>query len=126
MHRLPLSITLFFSFLCLLLTGCTANKPAGPQRPKVGFVSNNTAEFWTIAEAGTKKGAEEENCIVLFRRPKSPTAAAQKEIIEDLLAQGVQAIAISVIDPENQRDFLNEVGGRVHLLTQDNDAPQTK
>src|SRR4051812_3880916 len=56
------------------------------ERIRVGFVSNNAAEFWTIAEAGTRKAAEDFGVEVLFRRPNVPTAAAQKEIIEDLLA----------------------------------------
>lgn len=103
-----------------------APPPAGDDRIKVGFVSNNEAEFWTIAEAGTRKAAEELGVEVLFRRPKQPTAAAQKEIIEDLLNRGVQAIAISVIDPVNQKDYLNQIADRVPLITQDNDAPDTR
>src|SRR5262245_23007362 len=99
---------------------------AGPQKTRVGFVSNNMALFWTIAEAGTKKAADELNVEVLFRRPPNGTAAEQKDIIEDLLTRKVQAIAISVNDPENQRDFLNRIADRVALLTQDNDAPDSK
>lgn len=95
-------------------------------RTKVAFVSNNSAEFWTIAEAGTRKAAEEFGVEVLFRRPKTPTAAAQKEIIEDLLARGVKGIAISVNDPINQKEYLNSIAERVPLITQDNDAPDTK
>jgi len=101
-------------------------RAAGGARIKVGFVSNNIAEFWNIAEAGTRKAAGEFAVEVLFRRPKTPTAAAQKEIIEDLITQGVQALAISVIDPDNQRDFLDQIADRVPLITQDNDAPQSK
>lgn len=101
-------------------------EPGNAQKVKVGFVSNNEAEFWTIAEAGTRKAAEEFGVEVLFRRPKQPTAAAQKEIIEDLLNRGAQAIAISVIDPVNQKDYLNQIADRVPLITQDNDAPDTK
>jgi ribose transport system substrate-binding protein len=63
---------------------------------------------------------------VLFRRPKQPTAAAQKEIIEDLLNRGAQAIAVSVIDPVNQKDYLNQIADKVPLLTQDNDAEDTR
>jgi ribose transport system substrate-binding protein len=104
----------------------TSPDQSGSGRLKVGFVSNNAAEFWTIAEAGTRKAAEELGALVLFRRPRTPTAAAQQEIIEDLLTQNVQAIAISVIDPDNQHDFLNDIAGRVPLITQDNDAPKTR
>ncbi len=106
------------------LPACTRN--AGPQRTKVAFVSNNAEEFWTIAEAGTKKAADQLNVEVLFRRPATGTAAEQKEIIEDLLTQQVQGIAISVNDPKNQLSLLNRVAERIPLLTQDNDAPESK
>lgn len=98
----------------------------GPAKPKVAFVTNNPEEFWSIAEAGTKKGAAEFDVDVLFKRPSENDTGQQKEIIDALLAQNVKAIAISVIDPKNQRDYLNEIAARTKLLTQDNDAPDTK
>jgi ribose transport system substrate-binding protein len=106
------------------LPACT--RPAGSQRIQVAFVSNNAEEFWTIAEAGTKKAADELQVDVLFRRPPNGTAAEQKEIIEDLLTLRVQGLAISVNDPKNQVSLLNRVADRMPLLTQDNDAPDSK
>ena len=99
---------------------------AGEGKDVVAFVSNNEAEFWTIAETGTRKAARDLGVKVLFRRPKTPTAAAQKEIIEDLLNQGIKAIAVSVIDPKNQKDYLNSIADKVALITVDNDAPDTR
>lgn len=125
MSRLGYVWVVIVAALLACLPACNSRN-AGPQKTRVGFVSNNTAEFWTIAEAGTKKAAEEYNVEVLFRRPAAGTAADQKDIIEDLLTRKVQAIAISVNDPENQRDFLNRIADRVALLTQDNDAPDSK
>jgi ribose transport system substrate-binding protein len=93
---------------------------------KVAFVSNNPESFWTIAEAGTKKAADEENVEVLFRKPAQGDAALQKEIIDTVLGQGVKAIAVSVIAPKDQRAYLDEIASRVPLITQDNDAPDTK
>jgi ribose transport system substrate-binding protein len=106
----------------LLLTSCGG----GSGKPRVAFVSNNTAEFWTIAEAGTTKAAQEFGVEVYFRRPPNGTAAEQKEIIEDLLAKQVKGIAVSVNDPDNQRDFLDRIADRIPLITQDNDAPGSK
>jgi ribose transport system substrate-binding protein len=94
-------------------------------KKNVGFVTNNAADFWTIAEAGTRKASEEFGVQVQFRRPRNATAADQKEIIEDLLNKGVDGIAISVLQPESQHDFLNQVAAKVPLITQDNDAPKT-
>ncbi len=93
---------------------------------KVGFVSNNAAEFWTIAEAGTVEAAREFKVDVEFRRPQKGTAAEQKVLIDGLLNQEVKAIAVSVNDPKNQHDYLNEIAAKVPLITQDNDAPQSK
>jgi ribose transport system substrate-binding protein len=103
-----------------------AKEPAEGQHIKVAFVSNNEHEFWSIAESGTRKAADEFGVEVLFRRPKGGTAQAQKEIIDDLLNQGVQAIAVSVIDPVNQKEYLNSIADKIPLITQDNDAPDTR
>lgn len=100
--------------------------PSAAGRPKVAFVSNNAHEFWTICEAGTRKAEKEFGVEVVFKRPQDGTPATQKTIIEDLLSQGVKAISVSVIDPENQTNFLNEIADRAILLAVDNDAPKSK
>lgn len=119
---------------CLAVVGlpaCQSSTDKGPAatsvRPKVAFVSNNAEEFWTIAEAGTQKAAREFNVEVLFRRPLTGSAAEQKDIIEDLVTQRVAALAISVNDPKNQTDFLNRIVDKgIPVITQDNDAPESK
>ena len=98
----------------------------GPAKTKVAFVSNNPESFWTIAEAGTRKAAAEEGVEVLFRKPQQGDAALQKEKIDEVLNQGIKALAVSVIAPKDQRAYLDEVAARVPLITQDNDAPDTK
>ena len=96
------------------------------QPVKVAFVSNNPAAFWTIGEAGARKAGEEFNAEVLFKRPAQGDAAQQKEVIDPLLNQGINAIAISVIDPKNQTPYLDEIADKVPLLAVDNDAPKSK
>jgi ribose transport system substrate-binding protein len=122
------SLRLFGLLTCALavvsLSGC--GRSTSTQRPRIAFVSNNTEDFWTIAEAGTKKAGEDLGVEVVFKRPQNATAAEQKQIIEDLLAQHVRGIAISVIDPDNQVPFFNEIADRIPLVTQDNDAPKSK
>ncbi len=127
MKTFPLLRALATAALVLTLPACGNDTQSGKgPMIKVGFVSNNAAPFWTIAEAGTSEGAKKYGVEVLFRRPQNGTASEQKKIIEDLLTQDVKGIAISVNDPKNQTDFLNEVAARVPLLTQDNDAPESK
>jgi ribose transport system substrate-binding protein len=115
--RLVLMLTLALS----LLPGCSRDT-----RPRVGFVTNNAEEFWKIAEAGARKADKEFGVSCLYRRPQAGTADQQKTIIDDLLTQKVKAIAISVNNPKDQHDYLNSIADKVPLITQDNDAPDTK
>jgi ribose transport system substrate-binding protein len=109
----------------LLLAGSLGCK-RGPSKPKVAFVSNNPESFWNIAEAGAQKAAGEADVDLLFRKPSTGDVADQKQVIDTLLSQGIKAIAVSVIDPKNQRGYLNEIAAKVPLITQDNDAPNTE
>jgi ribose transport system substrate-binding protein len=105
----------------------TKTSTATQAKSKVAFVSNNAFDFWTIAEAGCRKAEGELGTVeVVFKKPPNGTAADQKEIIDALVAQGVKAIAISVIDPKNQTNFLDRIAAKVPLITQDNDAPESK
>ena len=45
--------------------------------------------------------------------------------METLLAKGIDGIAVSPIDAENQTPFLNEVAKNTILITQDADAPMS-
>ncbi|GMV94824.1 MAG: hypothetical protein AMXMBFR82_46020 [Candidatus Hydrogenedentota bacterium] len=101
----------------------TESEPEGTVR--VAFVTNNTSDFWTIAEAGTKKAASELGCEVLFRKPSMGTAQEQQQIIEDLIVSGVSGIAISPNDPQNWTETLNRFAEQVNLITQDSDAPES-
>lgn len=91
----------------------------------LAFVSNNAHEFWNIAERGALKAAADLGARVEFRRPQRGTAAEQKQIVEDLLAKGVQGIAISPNDAINQADFFNQdVASKVPLICSDSDLPE--
>ena len=65
------------------------------------------------------------NVDVEFRIPDDGTAAAQKRIIDDLLAKGVAGMAISPVDPVNQTPLINETAKQAVVITQDSDAPQS-
>jgi ribose transport system substrate-binding protein len=93
---------------------------------RLAFVTNNPSDFWTIARAGTEQAKKEvPNIEVDFRMPQDGTAATQKRNVQDLLSRGVDGIAISPIDPANQKQFLNEVAAATLLICQDSDAPDS-
>src|SRR6202040_3619110 len=89
--------------LALFIPGCTekqtaTSSPGGGasnKKLKLAFVSNNAATFWTIARSGCNDAAKELGDIdVDFRIPSAGTAAEQQQIIGDLLAKGVDGIAL--------------------------------
>jgi len=94
------------------------------EKPTVAFVTNGIASFWVVAEAGANQAAEDANAEVLVKMP-AEGVADQKRILEDLLTQGVDGVAVSAIDPSGQRDILNEVGENTIFITHDSDAPFT-
>ena len=93
---------------------------------RLAFVTNNASDFWTIARKGTEKADSELNdATVEFRIPSDGTAAEQKRLIDDLLAKGVEGIALSPVDPDNQTQMINDTAKRVLVVTQDSDAPKS-
>ena len=78
-----------------------------------------------IARAGVIKAEEQFNVVCDFRMPDDGTPAKQQQIVQDLLAAGIEGMAISPIDPVNMRPLLNEVAARVPLICHDSDAPES-
>src|SRR5476651_2177042 len=92
--------------LALVVSGCGKSE----KKIKLAFVSNNSSPFWTEAATGCKDAAKElGNVDVDFRIPSTGTPAEQQQILDDLLAKGVDGIAASPIDPANETDFLNKI-----------------
>ena len=89
---------------------------------KVAIVTNCTATFWDLCEAGAKKAAADNDVELLFRQPERNSSEVQKPIIDSWVSQGVSGIGVSVIDPKGQTEDLKVVAGKMPLVTMDNDA----
>lgn len=118
---LPSPRSCFALLLCVL---CACGDGSSSEIT-VGFVSNGVDPFWTIAGAGAAEGAREFSVKAISRFPNEGIADQQR-IVEDLIAMGVKGIAISPIDPVNQRGFLDATAQRCALITQDSDAVGSK
>ena len=116
--------------LCLSLAACnkpTTSSGGGAKTLKLAFVTNNASDYWTIARSGCNTAAKEvPNGELDFQIPSDGTAATQKRILDDLLARGVDGIAISPVDPSNQTQMLNDAAKQCLLITQDSDAPTSE
>jgi ribose transport system substrate-binding protein len=122
---------LVYTTCLLLLAACkSAGGPSGSggssTNLRLAFVTNNASDFWTIARKGTEKAdAEFNDLTVEFKIPSDGTAAEQKRLLDDLMAKGVDGIAISPVDPDNQTQMINDAAKQVLIVTQDSDAPSS-
>jgi ribose transport system substrate-binding protein len=119
----------FASLLLFMLafSGCAKTSTSGGvKKHKLAFVTNNASDFWTIARKGTEKAnAEIPTVSAEFRITSDGTAAEQQRVVEELLAKGVEGIAISPVDPINQSPMLNRAAAQALVVTQDSDAPNS-
>jgi ribose transport system substrate-binding protein len=105
----------------------TANGGGGGAAKRLAFVTNNASDFWTIARKGVEKAdAELADVTAEFKIPPNGTAAEQRQIVDDLLARGIEGIAISPVDPDNQTGLINDVSQKTLVFTQDSDAPNSQ
>jgi ribose transport system substrate-binding protein len=123
-------IFILISLMILANVSCNKASEVGKtgeaKKTRIAFVTNNPSDFWTIAKKGTEKAAAElPNVEVEFKLNADRTAAGQQRIVDDLLAKGVDGIAISPVDPKNQTQLINRAASQALVITQDSDAPNS-
>jgi ribose transport system substrate-binding protein len=131
--RLPtISVYLFLTIISLFTVSSCTRQESGTttsnstEPKKIAFVTNATSDFWTIARRGCEKADQELNDVTVdFRIPSEGTAADQKRVVDDLIVKGIDGLAISLIDPANQTQMVNDISKQVIVVTQDSDAPQS-
>jgi ribose transport system substrate-binding protein len=117
--------TLAVVLACVVTASC--NRGEKSARPlKLAFVTNNSAEFWKIAEAGVRKYEQEAKVQVDVKLPTNATPEEQNQILENLASQGYDGIAVSVIAPGDQTPALDRIAAKTSLITFDSDAPSSK
>src|SRR5690606_38808942 len=91
--------------------------------PEFTFVTNGPAAFWNLSEAGCRQAETDFNVKVTFLRPKDNVD--QTRMLEDLISRGVDGVAVTAMDPENQTGMLNKLAGEMQLVIHDSDAPES-
>ncbi len=127
--------------IAVLMSGCQGQSDSDKAKPsgtgknnaskrtvEVAFVTNQIANFWNIAKAGCEDAEAElsndqREVKVRVRFPDPPTATRQKQDVEDLLAAGIQGLAVSPLSADDQVPMLNAWAKRVPLITHDSDSP---
>jgi len=99
-----------------------------PTRSSIAIITNGggTSYWLDDARTGAYDAGRSAGADVTFVIPDTGTVAAQAADIEELLARGVQGIAISPVDPQAEARLLDDTASRVSLITLDSDAPGTQ
>ena len=116
-----------------ILQGCdntgqtTGQAVIAQKKLRLGFVANNANDYWSLVRVGCDLAVSQAGDVdLVFRTPIDRTAKAQQEIIDQMLKDGLDGIAVSPIDPEQQAAFLNSIPAKVMLVCADSDAPKSR
>ena len=126
-----------FTFVLALTAatfGCKKNEPAAPApgaTPAAGtyrfaFVTNNSSDFWNIAEKGVRKAEKDLGIKAQVFRPLKTEVSEQQRFIEDILVQGFDGMAICAINPDAMTPLLDRVAGKMPVVVHDSDAPKSQ
>jgi ribose transport system substrate-binding protein len=98
--------------------------PAGTYR--FAFVTNNSSDFWNIAEKGLRKAEKDFGVKVDMFRPLKGEIADQQRFLEDIMVQNFDGVAISPINPDAMTGTFDKVAAKMPLVCHDSDAPKSK
>jgi ribose transport system substrate-binding protein len=115
------------AIVILLSAACGSSPEPAKSKSKVAFITNTASDFWIIAQKGCQKADSElPDVDVVFKMASGSSVKDQERYInESLRRDGVDAIAISPIDPVAQKQLLNDAAKKALLITQDSDAPDS-
>lgn len=112
----------------LVMIGCnrdSGTSTASKTEKKYAFVTNNVSEFWKQAAAGVHKYNKEAGVTVEVKSPVNGKVEEQNQIIEDLIAQGYDGIAVSVIAPNDQIAVMNKAAAKTNVICFDSDCAKS-
>ncbi|MBT5902361.1 MAG: substrate-binding domain-containing protein [Opitutaceae bacterium] len=122
-------LPILLSLVGLFFVGCgKASDSSGtksPAKTKLSFITNVSADFWVYAEAGARAAEREFGDIEVIFRSGDGTTTKQKQIVDDLLAAGVEGVAISPTSATNQIRMINDWATDAHVICVDSDSPES-
>ena len=107
--------------------GPAAAAPSGAGKPyHFAFITNNSADFWNIAEKGLRKAEKDFGVTADVYRPLKGEVADQQRFLEDIMVKGYDGAAISPINPDALTGTFARVAAKMPLVCHDSDAPNSK
>jgi ribose transport system substrate-binding protein len=90
---------------------------------RVAFITNSIDPFWTLAEFGCNRAAQQFGTTVEVQMPSTGTIEEQKRFLETNIASKLDGVAISPINPDNQIQMIDAACAVMPVICQDSDAP---
>lgn len=96
-------------------------------KPRVAFVPQIVGiPYFNAMEQGGKEAAEELGVEFIYSGPVDTNPIDQMQIVQNMIAQGVEAISVSVLDASSIAPVVEQARAQnVHLFTSDSDAPDS-
>jgi ribose transport system substrate-binding protein len=113
----------------LAVGACAGEVPEGPRALRFAVIPKSLdIPVFDYARMGAERAAEElGNVEVIYRGPESADELKQKEILESFIQQGVDGIAISVLNAEFLSSTIDQaIDAGIPVITWDSDAPNSK
>jgi ribose transport system substrate-binding protein len=121
---------LFCALAFVIIFSVSCSSPPAVQKPPkavktVAFITNNSSDYWKAVRKGCEKADGELPDVNLsFKIAFGGKPFEQQRMINDALnMDGADAIAVSPIDPSEEKLTINGAAKRALLITQDSDAP---
>jgi len=97
------------------------------KKVRIAIVTNAVAPFWNPMKVGMERAAQKLGCEAVWQGPANAQVSEQRKILENFVAQKVDGIAISPIEPEPMTPVLDEIAASgILVITMDSDAPKSK
>jgi ribose transport system substrate-binding protein len=101
-------------------------EPAGAKTYHFAFITNNSSDFWNIAEKGVRKAEKDLGIKAAVFRPLKTEVSEQQRFIEDILVQNFDGMAICAINPDAMTPLLDRVAAKMPVVVHDSDAPKSQ
>jgi ribose transport system substrate-binding protein len=103
-----------------------AAAPAGGDKYRFAFVTNNSAGFWNIAKKGVEKAEADLGIHAEVMRPLKGELAEQQRFLEDVMVRDFKGMAVSPVNPDSMTPLLDRVAAKMPVICHDSDAPKSK
>jgi ABC-type sugar transport system substrate-binding protein len=116
------------AFAIVLAAAAAAAAPAWAEsKPRVAFVPQIVGiPYFNAMEAGGKKAAAAFGVDFIYTGPVDANPVDQLQIVNNLIGQGVQAIAVSVLDASSLEPVMASARAKgIVIFTSDSDAPKS-